>query len=108
MKAQIQSTLIQFFLYGTLMMIISGFASYNQEPAITIPDSISASLQKEFSFTDEQEIGDIPFNTRTIVAGYHYRQSLTKEFDFDDENLINDIPFDTKKIAGAVNDLTLR
>lgn|GEM_PF-5404251 len=99
MKAQIQSTLTQFFLYGTLMMIVSGFVSYKQEPEIMAPHSISPSLEKEFSFQEEAEIGDIPFNTRAIVADYHHRQSLTKEFDFDDEDLIYDIPFNTKKIV---------
>lgn len=55
-------------------------------------------MVKEFDFSEETEIFDIPFNTACIIADCRYEMALAREFEMEEETYINDIPFNTEKI----------
>nr|NQU94194.1 hypothetical protein [Bacteroidota bacterium] len=66
-----------------------------------------------YSFEDEGDVDDIPFNTKEIVDNLVCKGHLAQAyamldiyyFDFEDEKDVDDIPFDTKEIYDNIIDI---
>jgi len=60
-------------------------------------------MEKDFDFSEEFEIYDIPFNTACITADCRYEIAIAEEFEMEEETYINDIPFNTEEIVTTEN-----
>ena len=60
-------------------------------------------IEKDFDFSEEYEIFDIPFNTTCITADCRYEIAIAEEFEMEEETYINDIPFSTEEVSAVAN-----
>jgi hypothetical protein len=65
-------------------------------------------MEKDFDFSEEYEISDIPFNTACITADCRYETAISETFIMEEEMYINDIPFNTEKISSVVSQIDFK
>lgn len=87
------TVLISLHVNATIAFFSEGSTSNesNNKEIVTINTSNIKPPIAEFSFTEENYIDDIPFNTEYISAKSKYEEAMDVEFSFEEEEYIDDI-----------------